>query len=78
MDGGFQLEQVVGLGCIRNSYDLSKHELGTGSFSQDARGRWYFNTTVKSANKPSEGRVSVGIDLGLRILVNVNSDSART
>jgi putative transposase len=49
-----------------DSYDLSKYELGTGSFSQDARGRWYFNTTVKVEVKPSEGRKSVGIDLGLK------------
>ena len=51
---------------VWDSYDLSKYELGTGSFSQDARGRWYFNTTVKAEVKPSEGRVSVGIDLGLK------------
>jgi IS605 OrfB family transposase len=51
---------------IWDSYDLSKYELGTGSFSQDARGRWYFNTTVKVETKPSEGSASVGIDLGLK------------
>ena len=51
---------------VWDSYDLSKYELGTGSFSQDARGRWYFNTTVKAEVKPSEGRKSVGIDLGLK------------
>ena len=49
-----------------DSYDLSKYKLGTGSFSQDARGRWYFNTTVEVEVKPSEGRKSVGIDLGLK------------
>jgi putative transposase len=48
-----------------DSYDLSKYELGTGSFSQDARGRWYFNTTVKVEVAASSGRKSVGIDLGL-------------
>lgn len=51
---------------VWDSHDLSKYELGTGSFSEDARGRWYFNTTVKAEVKPSEGRVSVGIDLGLK------------
>jgi len=51
---------------IWDSYDLSKYELGTGSFSQDSRGRWYFNTTVKIEVKPSEGKSSVGIDLGLK------------
>jgi len=51
---------------IWDSYDLSKYELGTGSFSQDARGCWYFNVTVKAIGKPSEGHDSVGIDLGLK------------
>lgn len=51
---------------IWDSYGIKDVELGTGSFSEDARGRWYFNTTVKVEVKPSEGRVSVGIDLGLK------------
>lgn len=51
---------------VWDSYDLSKYELGTGSFSQDARGRWYFNTTVQVEVKPSSGRACVGIDLGLK------------
>ena len=50
---------------VWDSYDLSKFELGTGSFSEDARGRWYFNTIVKVENKLSDGRQPVGIDLGL-------------
>lgn len=50
---------------IWDSYDLSNYELGTGSFSEDVRGRWYFNTTVKIETKPSVGTKSVGIDLGL-------------
>ena len=49
-----------------DSYGLSNYELGTGSFSQDARGRWYFNSTVKVEAKPSTGTKSVGIDLGLK------------
>ena len=39
----------------------------TGSFSQDARGRWYVNLTVEEANR---GRIATGkecgIDLGLK------------
>ena len=50
---------------VWDSYDLSKFDLGAGSFSEDARGRWYFNTTVKVESKLSEGRQPVGIDLGL-------------
>ncbi|MEI7842398.1 MAG: transposase [Gallionellaceae bacterium] len=49
-----------------DSYDLSKYELGTGSFSEDARGRWYFNVTVKVEEKASSGTKSIGIDLGLK------------
>lgn len=51
---------------VWDSYDLSKYELGTGSFSQDARGRWYFNTTVQVEASRSAGTQSVGIDLGLK------------
>lgn len=51
---------------IWDSYGLSKYELGTGSFSQDARGRWYFNVTVKTALASSEGKSAIGIDLGLK------------
>jgi IS605 OrfB family transposase len=55
-----------------DSYGLSKYQLKTGSFSQDARGRWYFNvcvqtvavdldkTTISTASK------AIGIDLGLK------------
>ncbi|MDP3086764.1 MAG: transposase [Methylotenera sp.] len=49
-----------------DSYDLSKYELSTGSFSQDARGRWYINVTVKVEVQPSTGTSSIGIDLGLK------------
>ena len=50
-----------------DSYGLAGYELGTGSFSEDSRGRWYLNVTVKVA-KPdaSKGGASVGIDLGLK------------
>lgn len=49
-----------------DSYNLSKYDLSTGSFSQDARGRWYFNVTVKVEVEASEGVSSIGIDLGLK------------
>ncbi|MBC8737161.1 IS200/IS605 family element transposase accessory protein TnpB [Paraburkholderia sp. UCT31] len=52
------------------SYDLSKYELGSGNISEDARGRWYLNVTVKLKKTPkaSLGAVekSVGIDLNLK------------
>jgi putative transposase len=49
-----------------DSYNLSKYDLETGSFSQDARGRWYFNTSVKVVNQIPGAKASVGIDLGLK------------
>jgi putative transposase len=50
-----------------HSYGLADYELGTGSFSEDSRGRWYLNVTVK-VRKPeaSASTKSVGIDLGLK------------
>ena len=49
-----------------DSYGLSKYELRAGSFSQDARGRWYLNVAVEVEVNPSAGTASVGIDLGLK------------
>ena len=49
-----------------DSYGLADYELRAGSFSQDARGRWYFNVAVEVQAKPSAGTAAVGIDLGLK------------
>jgi len=51
---------------IWDSYGLAGYTLGTGSFSEDSRGRWYFNTTVEVEVKPNESSKSIGIDLGLK------------
>ncbi|MBC7503303.1 MAG: transposase [Herminiimonas sp.] len=53
------------------SYGLSQYKLGFGSFSQDARGRWYANVCVEvpafvGPIKPPELSACVGIDLGLK------------
>ena len=53
-----------------DSYGLSQFELGSGSFSEDSRGRWYLNVTVKrpvfvGPQLPRQAR-SVGVDLGLK------------
>ena len=58
---------------IWDSYDLAKHNLGTGSFSEDARGRWYFNTTVEVESKRSQGQSSIGIDLGLKTVATCST-----
>ena len=50
-----------------DSYGLANYELGAGSFSEDSRGRWYLNVTVKvPAPAASKAGASVGIDLGLK------------
>jgi putative transposase len=55
-----------------DSFGLKDFELRSGSFSEDARGRWYLNITVSTPElcgpRPQK-RDSVGIDLGLRELV---------
>jgi putative transposase len=52
---------------VWDSYGLSDYELGPGSFSEDARGRWYVNITVKvEAKTKSAALASLGIDLGLK------------
>jgi putative transposase len=51
---------------VCDSYGLSKYKLGTGCFSEDSRGRWYFNTTVTAENVMGKGTSAVGIDLGLK------------
>ena len=38
----------------------------SGSFSQDARGRWYVNLVVEYEPKPTGTNAAVGIDLGLK------------
>lgn len=45
-----------------------------GSFSQDARGRWYINIACEVANpEPSTGTASIGVDLGLKTLATVST-----
>lgn len=53
-----------------DSYGLSQYELGSGSFSEDSRGRWFLNVTVKIPEicgpKLPAPIESIGIDLGLK------------
>ena len=51
---------------VWDSYGLSKFEFRAGSFSQDARGRWYFNVVVQVPCVASKATGQVGIDLGLK------------
>ncbi len=56
-----------------DSYGLADYELRAGSFSQDSRGRWYFNVAVQVQSKPSAGTAAVGIDLGLKECATVST-----
>jgi IS605 OrfB family transposase len=50
-----------------DSYGLQDYQLRAGSFSEDARGRWYLNITVDVKKpEPSTGKSAIGIDLGLK------------
>jgi putative transposase len=53
------------------SFGLKDFELRSGSFSEDARGRWYLNITVsipELCGPRPQKKDSIGIDLGLREL----------
>ncbi|HDZ9226501.1 TPA: transposase [Vibrio cholerae] len=52
---------------VWDSYGLSQYEFTSGSFSEDARGRWYFNVCVQVEQSPvTNGKAAIGIDLGLK------------
>lgn len=60
-----------------DSYGLSKYSVRTGSFVEDARGRWYVCLVVDNApNLESNGSKSIGIDLGLKDVATC-SDGAK-
>lgn len=61
---------------VYDSYGLSGFEFRSGSFSEDSRGRWYFNIVVECEQQPSDGRKSVGIDLGSKTIATC-SDGTR-
>ena len=58
-----------------DSFGLAQYELGQGSISEDARGRWYLNLTVTSPSWPKAVDLTqvspqaLGIDLGLKDLM---------
>jgi IS605 OrfB family transposase len=51
---------------VWDSYGLADYAFRSGSFSQDARGRWSLNIVVEVEIQPSKGRGQIGIDLGLK------------
>lgn len=62
-------------GCVKfaghyfkvwDSYGLVGYKFRAGSFSEDSRGRWYFNICVEVETQPTTATRAVGIDLGLK------------
>ena len=51
---------------VWDSYGLSNYAFRSGSFTEDSRGRWYFNVVVQVPVVEVSGRGEVGIDLGLK------------
>ncbi|TWH71420.1 IS605 OrfB family transposase [Azomonas agilis] len=51
---------------VWDSYGLSQYQFRSGSFNEDARGRWYFNVVVEVDTAVPTGQDKIGIDLGLK------------
>lgn len=51
---------------VWDSYGLAGYTLRAGSFSEDARGRWYLNVVVQGEAEPGVGTAAIGIDLGCK------------
>jgi len=51
---------------VWDSYGLSQYTFRSASFSEDSRGRWYFNVVVEVERDMSAGQDKIGIDLGLK------------
>lgn len=51
---------------VWDSYGLSGYTFRSSSFSEDARGRWYFNVVVEVKAEQSTGTKAVGVDLGCK------------
>ena len=59
-----------------DSYGLADYKMRAGSFSEDSRGRWYFNVAVEVAVPASTGTAAVGIDLGLKTAITTSTGDA--
>ena len=51
---------------VWDSYGLSAYPFRAGSFSEDSRGRWYFNVCVQVEGQTTTATSAVGVDLGLK------------
>ncbi len=57
-----------------DSYGIGKYKIRSGSFCEDARGRWYFNAVVEvpATSAVQVNLLDVGIDLGLKDLATLS------
>ncbi|WP_308367520.1 MULTISPECIES: transposase [unclassified Microbulbifer] len=62
---------------VWDSYGLSQYRFRAGSFSEDARGRWYFNVAVEVQPQPDHGKVAIGIDLGLKDIATTSDPALK-
>ena len=51
---------------VWDSYKFAQYTFRSGSFTEDARGRWNFNVVVQVQATELSGKGAVGIDLGLK------------
>ncbi len=51
---------------VWDSYGLAQYRFRAGSFSEDARGRWYLNVVVEVEAEMPAGQDAIGIDLGFK------------
>lgn len=63
---------------VWDSWGLDAHQFRAASFSEDARGRWYFNVAVEYEAEPSKGTTSVGLDLGCKDAVALSDGQKET
>jgi putative transposase len=61
-----------------DSYGLGQFKLRSGSFNQDARGRWYINICAEEPVfvGPRQGQEAVGIDLGCKTAVTCSDGTS--
>jgi putative transposase len=61
-----------------DTYGLSNYRLGSGSLSEDARGRWYLNVTVKVQKQARPATAALGktvaLDLNLHSVATSDAD----
>jgi IS605 OrfB family transposase len=72
----YRAGQVQFAGCrfsLWDSYGLAHYTFRSGSFNQDAQGKWYVNIVVRVEVATSPAKAVCGIDLGLKTAA-VNSD----